>query len=241
MSTFDEFKNRATVPSQDSGSIISHAFEMYKGTVLYGVLTLVIVFGISWIAQLLSGFDSKIILEEMKSGNGDINYFAIPGIKTYYGLSTLFSILTTPLYVGFLYIINKYNNHEAIDMGDLFIGYKQNTVNILIYSILNMIIIGISCAMCVVPVLFVAPLLMLGYPILLFENTTAIDALKKSFETAKNNYGTFLGVFLLSVLISLAGIILCGVGIIISYPFIFVAMYSLYCAYLGKPRRLITK
>jgi hypothetical protein len=36
---------------------------------------------------------------------------------------------------------------------------------------------------------------LLGYPILLFENASATDALSKSFNIAKENYGTFLEQF----------------------------------------------
>ena len=82
------------------------------------------------------------------------------------------------------------------------------------------------------------PFLMLGYPILLFENASFADALSKSFNIAKENYGTFLGVSLLSLLISISGILLCGIGIIATMPFFLVAMYSIYCAFLGRPRQI---
>lgn len=72
---------------------------------------------------------------------------------------------------------------------------------------------------------------MLGYPILLFENASATEALGKSFNVAKENYGTFLGVTLLGFIISVAGVILCGIGIILTAPFIMIVMYSLYCAF----------
>jgi hypothetical protein len=37
---------------------------------------------------------------------------------------------------------------------------------------------GISAALCGIPFLFVYPLFLLGYPILLFENASATDAIK---------------------------------------------------------------
>lgn len=82
---------------------------------------------------------------------------------------------------------------------------------------------------------------MLGYPILLFENATATEALGKSFNIAKENYGTFLGATVVGGLISIAGIILCGIGIIVTAPFMMIVMYSVYCAFLGKPRQLELK
>ncbi len=43
MADFNEFDGQGSTPSQDSGSIISHAFEMYKGVLtrfsyLYGLV-----------------------------------------------------------------------------------------------------------------------------------------------------------------------------------------------------------
>jgi hypothetical protein len=41
------------------------------------------------------------------------------------------------------------------------------------------------------PVLFGFSFLLLGYPILLFENASATDAMGKAYNIAKDNYGTF--------------------------------------------------
>ncbi|WP_228373867.1 hypothetical protein [Epilithonimonas tenax] len=73
---------------------------------------------------------------------------------------------------------------------------------------------------------------------MIFENAGAIDALKKSFNIAQENYGTLLLTALLAALISIAGIVVCCVGIYLTIPFFYIAMYSAYCAYLGAPRQL---
>ena len=229
------------VPNKTSGEIISHAFEMYKGVFLYAILAMVIYFLASMIAQPLSGFDSRSFSEEIRSSDGDfssLNLWAIPGLKMYYGLSGIVSLLLSPLYVGIIYMANKYNSKQQLQVSDLFIGYKQNFLNILIYSLLSSIIMGISIVMCVLPVFFVLPLLLLGYPILLFENASFSEAFAKSFRIAKENYTVFLGASFLGLLISIAGILLCGVGIIATLPFYFVVMYSTYVAFCGKPRQL---
>jgi uncharacterized membrane protein len=134
---------------------------------------------------------------------------------------------------------HKYNLKESITFTDLFIGYRQNTVNILIYALISSVIFAIAILLCVLPVFFVFPLLLLGYPILLFENATFSQALSKSFSIAKENYGTFLGAGLLGLLISVSGILLCGVGIIATFPFILIVMYSTYCAFCGRPRPIV--
>ena len=241
MDTFEEF-DQPIGPEKSAGAIIAHAFEIYKGIFMYGIAAVLLTSLISFLVQPISGFNSGDLMEEMKD-NGDTfpSLWQVPGFALYAGLSGLISLLLTPIYVGLIYIANKYNLQEKISFGDLFIGFKQNFVNIIIYALISSIIIAISVAMCVIPVFFVFPLLLLGYPILLFENATFSEALSKSFSIAKDNYGTFLGAALLGFLISIAGAALCGIGIIFTFSFYLIVMYSAYCAFCGRPRPIILK
>lgn len=243
MSEFNEFDQQGSVPSRETGSIISHAFEMYKGVFLYAIVAMIIYIIGGAIIQALTGFNSASIMEEMRdSGDySNFSYWNAPGFPMYITFSSLFGVLLAPLYVGLIYIVNKFNTKSSIEFSDLFIGYRQNFVNILIYSLISGIISSIALFLCVIPFFLVYPLLLLGYPILLFENASATEALGKSFNIAKENYGIFLGTTLLGLLISIAGIVLCGIGVIVTAPFIMVVMYSAYCAFLGKPRQLLDK
>ncbi len=242
MENFDEF-DQPNVPQKTSGDIISHAFETYKGIIGYAILAMAIYIVASILIQSFSGFNSREFSEEIFDSSGSfsgMNIWAIPGLTTYYGLSGLLGILVAPLYVGIIYMANKAEHKENLELSDLFIGYRQNFVNILIYALISSIVLGIAFTMCLLPGFFVLPFLMLGYPILLFENASFSEALSKSFNIAKENYGVFLGASFLGLLISMAGILLCGIGIIATAPFMLVVMYSTYCAFLGRPRTIIS-
>lgn len=244
MSDFNEFDEQGSVPNRDTGSIISHAFEMYKGVILYAVVAAIIYYIGDFFLQSISGFHYWSDFSDYEDFDGDysqINYFNRPGTSLYFSGYGLLGIFLSPLFVGLIYITNKFNTKIAIEFSDLFIGYRQNLGNILLYSLITNIILWISVIMCIVPVFFVFPLFFIGYPILLFENATAMDAISKTYNIAKENYGVFLGSAVLGVLISIAGVVLCCVGIIFTYPFVYIAMYSVYCAYLGKPRQIINK
>lgn len=244
MSEFDEFDQQGSVPSKEAGSIISHAFEMYKGIFLYALVSMIIYIIGDFILQSITGFNSWSGFSDFRDLDGDYTdyeYWRKPGFSLYYSFSSILGILLSPIYVGLIYIANKFNTKNAIEFSDLFIGYRQNVGNILLYSLVTSIILGVSAAMCGIPFFFVFPFFLLGYPILLFENATAMDAISKTFNIAKENYGTFLGVALLGLLISVSGLVLCCIGIILTAPFIMIVMYSAYCAYLGKPRQLIFK
>ena len=242
METFQEFKNAAN-PEKSTGAIISHAFETYKGVFLYALLAMGIYMVASWLIQTFSGFDSQTFVEEIRDSGGDyssIKVWDTPGINTYYGLSGLLRVLLSPLYVGVLFVAHKYNVKQKIQASDLFIGYRQNFINILIYGVISSIILTISFVMCFLPGVLVMPLLLLGYPILLFENASFGEALSKSFSIAKENYGVMLGTSLLGILISVSGFVLCFVGILLTALFFVVVMYSAYCAFAGTPRQIMS-
>lgn len=239
MSEFNEFDQQGSVPNRETGSIISHAFEMYKGVFGYAVVAMIIYMLGGYLIQLLTGFNTASMMEDMQASGGDFNYWNAPGVPLYMTFSSLFGLLLSPLYVGLIYMVNKFNTKNPIEFSDLFIGYRQNFVNILLYSFLSGIIYAVSALLCFLPLIFVYPLLLIGYPILLFENASATDAISKSFNIAKENYGTFLLTGILGMLISLAGVVLCGIGIILTAPFIMIVMYSTYCAFLGKPRQIM--
>ena len=237
MNSFQEFsENRQR---RSFSEIITHAFETYKGIFLYALLAMVLYTLVSIAVEPASGFDSDGFSKEIIDADGDfsqMDIWAFPGFKFYYGLSGIVTLLLAPLFVGIIYMANKYNFKQPLHVGDLLIGYKQNFVNILIYSLLSSVIITFSFLLCFLPVFFVLPLLLLGYPILLFENASFTEAFQKSFKIAKDNYGTFLLTSFVGLLISFAGIFLCIIGIFATLPFYMVVMYSAYCAYCGSPR-----
>ncbi|WP_228394041.1 hypothetical protein [Chryseobacterium artocarpi] len=70
MSEFNEFDQQGSVPNKDTGSIISHAFEMYKGIFGYAVVAMVIYLVGGFLIQTITGFNSAAIMEEMQS-SGD--------------------------------------------------------------------------------------------------------------------------------------------------------------------------
>ena len=242
MENFSEFDNLLTTPQKDSSSIISHAFETYKKVIWYGVLMVVGVYIISSIITSIVGFDQSAALEVIREAVRTKNYeliYNIHGLQSNSGVSILLSLAAFPLYAGFLYILNKANFGEQFTFSDLFIGYKQNTLQLILFYVISSLIIGISALFCLIPAIFVAPLFFIGLPIVFFENASATDALKKSYEIAKNNYGTFLGLSILTFFISISGLILCCIGIIFTTMFTFAAKYSAYCAFLGAPKPLV--
>lgn len=241
MENFNEFDSPANVPTRETGNIISHALEIFKNTFLYCFLAVVIYFLLSLLIQMLSGFNTQLLVEQARDSNGNFGYadmMAAPGFAMYGIGSFLLGLLLAPIFVSLIYVANKSNFKQPIVVSDIFFAYKQNFINIFIYALIAQIALYISLMLCILPAFFIMPFFFLGYPILLFEKASAFDALKKSFAIVQENYGTILLTAFLGGIISIAGFILCCVGVYLTMPFIYIVMYSTYCAYLGAPRQL---
>ena len=240
MTDFNEFE-RPLSPEKETGSVIAHAWENYKKVILYGILLFI---GMSMVSSLITSIfqhimgipanDPELMKEIMKTKNYHL-LINSPGFTSNISISYIVGLFLYPMYAGFLYLIHKANNNQSLSFGDLFIGYKQNTAQIILYGLITGILTGIGFALCVLPGIILGTMLFLGLPIVFFENKTAIEGIQKSFEICKNNFWTILGIAFLSVLISLSGVLLCCIGIVITMLFVFASMYSAYCAYCGTP------
>lgn len=251
MDTFNEFDTQGTAPQRNLSDIISHGFNHYVKIIGWSILIIVLIAIVSSLVSSLLGslvgynqLEAQAEIEDMMSG-GSMNptdaitqMMSVPGYKESIILSYVFGLLLYPVYAGFVYAMHKVNTGQSVGFGDFFIGFRQNTVQYIVYGLIMGICLMIAAMLCVIPVFFVLPLFFLGIPIILFENASATAALSKSFNIAKANYGTLLGVSFVAFLICIGGIILCGIGILATAPFFYAAMYSAYVAYNGVPRQI---
>ncbi len=228
-------------PQRTTSDIISHAWDNYKKTVLYGILVVIVTAVLSSILnailQRIMGIDSveqQTYMQEMIS-RGDYNVWVIPGLSAGIAASGVVGLLLYPMYAGYLYVVHKANHGEAFAFSDLFIGYRHNTANLILYSLIAGILTGIGLFLCVIPGIVLWVMFFIGMPVVFFENASAVDGIKKSFDYAKANFGVFFLTAVASFFISIAGVLLCGIGLIATAPFMIVAMYSAYSAFAGTP------
>ncbi|OBF19977.1 hypothetical protein [Mycobacterium sp. ACS4331] len=89
------------------------------------------------------------------------------------------------------------------------------------YIVLGLIvglITGIGFALCFLPGLIASLFLFFSTVALLDRNLTPVDAIKASFNLVKNNFGQAFLVWLVSFVIVLVGLLLCGVGLLVAAP-----------------------
>lgn len=248
MSNFSEFE-KPLAPQKESGSIISHAWENYKSIFGYAILFCLIAFAVETIISMLfpggsMGMDAyKEIIEAAKSGDSEglkdiISDYQDSGFGARaFGMlaSVISGAILYPLSAGLVYITHKNNTQQSIEFSDLFIGYRQNTVNLILYGLIISILASIGTLLCVLPGIYVYIVGFVGLPIVFFGNKTVSEGLNLSFSTTNNNFGLVLVVAILGFLISISGFLLCIIGAIFTLPFVYTLSYSLYCALFGTP------
>lgn len=229
-------------PTMGFSEIFNASYENYKKVIGWqiGLLLMMIVlsYASSFIAQLISGYDTVATQEYIMKNAGRMDPFTAvvdaPGYTTFLGISMLFSLLLQPLYVASAYLMHKGKTEQTITFSDMFIGYK-NILSYIILGIMTWIISLVALMLCIFPIFLVLPLVYTAFCFVLFEKQSPFEALKSSFNLAKENYGTVLGVSVAALFVSLAGVLLCGIGIIATGMFFYATAYTVYIAKRGIP------
>ena len=95
----------------------------------------------------------------------------------------------------------------------------------LIASILVGLAVGVGLILCIVPGLIVAFLFaFFGYAIVDGKTDDAIESMKMSWNLVSKNVGSLILLFILVILINLVGALLCGIGLLFTYPITAVAL-----------------
>lgn len=159
----------------------------------------------------------------------------------FYGIGGAFiryPVLTTIMYViGFLlsvYIhlamVNislKVYKGETPEFRDIFTG-SRFFWRFLLADILYGLMVTIGLALCVIPGLYFGiKYHFFGY-IIVEQDMGVLDALKKSWQITNGAWWDLFVLFILLWLIALAGVVLCGIGLLFAWPIIFMAVVYAY-------------
>ena len=129
-------------------------------------------------------------------------------------LITVVSVfLQAAAYKGALLIVDG----RTPSLGDLFQGWDKG--KLIATMIVVWLVIFAGTILCIIPGIIAAFLLTLA-PIFAVDNLggSITDPLKRSYELVKNNIGQMLLLWLLTFLITIAGLCLCGVGLLVALP-----------------------
>ena len=153
-------------------------------------------------------------------------------------LGAFISCAITPLSAGFYENFKKVEQGEPASVNNLFTHYNSPyTARLLTYATLFTVatsLFSLLVNLLGLPILstlfniFASLLLTFAVPIIIFENQSVEQAVRGSVERVMRNFGTVFLSGLVGGIIAVLGVLLFGIGLIFSLPFMFATFYALY-------------
>lgn len=235
--------------------VLSNAFDIHKKSILPGLLAtflylvVMMVVGLSMFGTLygmsLTEFVEMIQRNPnaLESAMGSISWTSI---LIYSAVSGIAGGMVAPLLSGIYKV--SYNTQYGVNgsVADLFAYYRQPYfLNIFLYTFLfsfvlqvlnfgldqSIPIFGALIAFVIQIILSVT--LILTIPFIVFANFSWMEAMKASMAVTSKNWFFLFFILLISVIISFVGIIFCGIGVLFTFPFLYIATFVLYDKIIG--------
>ncbi len=168
---------------------------------------------------------------KLDSGNLGPLLFLFPLIL--FGLAYAFLFVPVIKY-GEKFLFLKAMRDEETDLKVMFEGFRTQYLNIILANLIVTALVAIGVVMLIIPGIIIACRLAFVPYLVMDQNLEAIKAVEKSWQMTKGYGWTIFGMAILSFFIAIAGLLVFGVGILISIMWIHGAFASLYQAVNNK-------
>lgn len=136
--------------------------------------------------------------------------------------------LLNPLNVGLYRIYRKIDLNEKIVFRDLFAGYQGlDFFKFVGFYLFWMIIFTYANAFLFLGVVWIF-ITLFCVPLMYFMNVTTFRGIGLTWQILKNNFSTVFICCAVALLFALSGVILCGIGFVLTFPFLNAMIYTLY-------------
>lgn len=192
-----------------------NAVPLIVATLVFGVVIVALQGIINVVQMLVSPGDTSYVADDSGlsfsyAGTG------VAGILVAIVGWFLSLIVGAAIQSAFLGGIFDIANGQQVTVGSFF--RPRNIGNVIIAGLIVGVITTIGFFLCIVPGVIASFLLMFTTIAVLDRNLAPMDAIKSSFETAKNNVGPVLLIWLTSIAVVVVGALLCGVGLLVAGP-----------------------
>ena len=231
----------------DFGEVFNNAFENYKKIAIFAGSVLLLC---SFLLLIIAMFGMvKIIgIEELKSmKDNDFAIFKDPNNIYFVYLqiiSVILTVLIAPFSTAFLKMAQSAARDEEFKTSEMFSFYKWPYVKEIILAtvILTLLDTAISTAAVSVGVAFAGSLFkiaitlftLLTLPLIVFQNLTAIEAIKTSIAVVAKNPLVIFALLVVGLIGALVGFVGCIIGVFFTIPIVYSINYCLYEAIFEK-------
>jgi uncharacterized membrane protein len=138
------------------------------------------------------------------------------------------------LAAGFYVFALRQARGQPADFGDFWRAF-QAFLPFFLLGILTKLLTGIGLVLCILPGIYLAVSYMLVYPILWDTGMDFWDAMELSRKVVTAHWFSWFAFALLIVAMNIAGVLLCGVGLLATIPISYCAVAAAYEEVLGRP------
>lgn len=130
--------------------------------------------------------------------------------------------------VGMVAMTLKALRGEKPSYSDVFVGFKVNPIGLLIAIFLINLAVNIAANCFLIPGLVLGGLWFISVPYMLEKGMGPVEAMRASFETLRDHIVMATIVYLLASIAAMAGVIACGIGLLITLPLYFAVTAIVY-------------
>ena len=142
--------------------------------------------------------------------------------------------ISGPLNAGSLIVAFKVLRNRETTFGDFFRGFNHY-VPLFMLSLVSGVLILLGCVLFLIPGLYLAVAYAFALPLVLDKKMNFWDAMEFSRKLISKNWFSFFGFMLVLALINFAGVLLLGVGLLVTIPLSVCAIAAAYADIVGLP------
>ena len=159
------------------------------------------------------------------------DHFDTAGFVVLTMLATVYGLLVAPVVTyGGNWMYLRFMRDERPNVADIFIGFRKNYLNIVLANLLVYAIVGVGFLLFIVPgIIFACRLAFVPY-LVMDKGLDPVAAIEKSWFMTRGHGWRIVGMFLLSILLFICGLVLVIVGAIFALMWSSTAFASLYHA-----------
>jgi uncharacterized membrane protein len=131
------------------------------------------------------------------------------------------------LYAGFYLVANRLSRGEEVIYPDFFAGFRFWIPSAVI-SLLTQVLIAIGLIALVIPGIYLAVGYLFAIQMSIFGGLDPWSAMEWSRKLITRNWWRFLGLLLVLVILNLLGILLAGIGLLLTIPLTFLVLYVVF-------------
>lgn len=144
------------------------------------------------------------------------------------------AIISAFFYAGLFKAASKQLRGEQISINDLFSG-GEHFGSMVVATIIISILTQIGCRLCLIPGMVVIGLFFFTYPLIVNRGLGPIEAMKTSLQVTGQNWLMFILFGTVVYIVAGIGILACCVGIIFTFPLLFLITTVAYRDCFGTP------